>query len=256
MMSKEKIKRNTEIERDNAQKTGICPILKKKCLELRQYHPDVQITFATQIAIAENEINDLKTQLENEEDSVDYYNCSIKLQQDKEAKARECLLRLQYSEREKEYKYTKADIMLYDEAIKTLDAFSGAYIKEWLSSLAVIINNLLQQLNISVEFSADKDFLKVKDSEQIMKYDQLSTGQKTFLNTIFKLAILLQQNQTGCLVMDDGLGAIDLVNFKNLISITKTLPFQIITVYQNLNEEIEDVKHIVVERKNGESKIK
>ena len=256
MMSKERIKRNKEIELANAQSTGICPILKTKCEAIaKELSLGQKAEFKLETTKLQLEITNLKIQIDSEEESIDYYDSSLQLMRKKETKARECLLRLQYAEREKEYKYTKADIMLYDEAIKTLDAFSGEYIKEWLTSLAVIINNLLQQLNISVEFSADKDFLKVKDGEQIMKYDQLSTGQKTFLNTIFKLAILLQQNQGGTIVLDDGLNNIDKVNFNNLMNVLRTLPFQAICVYQAY-EEIEGVKHVEVERKDGTSQIK
>ena len=169
-------------------------------------------------------------------------------------KAREKLLRLKGAFQFKDYKYTKADIVIYDEAIKVLDTFAGEYIKEWLGSLSIILNNLLNKLNIRVEFSADKDFIKVYDNEQILKYDQLSTGQRCFLGTIFKLAILLQQNKSGIILLDDGLNNLDRINFRNLIEILKTLPFQAICVYQN-SDEIEDTKHFIVTRENGESNV-
>lgn len=255
IMSSERIVANKEKELRDAQSSGTCPILKKKCLELKQPHLDVDIIRGTEVAEVKSDIKDLKSQLENEQDSIDYYDASLQLIRNKEARARECLLRLQYAEREKEYKYTKADIMIYDEAIKTLDAFSGAYIKEWLGSLSIIINNMLQQLNISIEFSSDKDFLKVQDNGQVMKYNQLSDGQKCFLNVVFKLAILLQQNQSGIILFDDGINEIHPKAFPDLINVLKTLPFQAICVYQAY-EEIEGVKHVEVERKDGNSQIK
>jgi wobble nucleotide-excising tRNase len=133
--------------------------------------------------------------------------------------------------------------------------FAGEYIKEWLGSLSVIINNLLKPINISVEFTADKDFMRVYDNEQILKYDSLSTGQRTFLNCIFKLAILLEQNKVGIIILDDGLNNLDLINFKNLIEISKTLPFQLIAVYQGINDSISETKFIKITRYKGESKI-
>jgi wobble nucleotide-excising tRNase len=154
----------------------------------------------------------------------------------------------------KDYKYTKADIVIYDEAIKVLDNFAGEYIKEWLSNLSIIINNLLQPINLSVEFTADKDFMQVLDNQQMLKYDQLSTGQKCFLSVIFKLAILMQQNKTGLVIMDDGLNNLDRINLTNLINICNTLPFQIIAVYQS-KVEIEGIKQFLVTRQNGESKV-
>jgi len=170
-------------------------------------------------------------------------------------KTRRKIIRLESAFQFKDYHFTKADIVLYDEAIKVLDNFAGEYIKEWLSNLSIIINNLLQPINLSVEFTANKEFMYVKDNGQILKYDQLSMGQKCFLSVIFKLAILMQQNKTGLIIMDDGLNNIDEINFKNLIKIIKTLPFQIIAIYQAYNSEIEEVKHFIIIRENGESKI-
>jgi recombinational DNA repair ATPase RecF len=96
--------------------------------------------------------------------------------------------------------------------------------------------------------------MRVLDNQQLLKYDQLSTGQKCFLSVIFKLAILMQQNKTGIVIMDDSLNNLDNVNFKNLIEICNTLPFQIIAVYQS-RVEIEGIKQFLVTRQNGESKI-
>jgi ABC-type enterochelin transport system ATPase subunit len=96
--------------------------------------------------------------------------------------------------------------------------------------------------------------MQVLDNQQMLKYDQLSTGQKCFLSVIFKLAILMQQNKTGLVIMDDGLNNLDRINLTNLINICNTLPFQIIAVYQS-KVEIEGVKQFLVTRQNGESKV-
>jgi hypothetical protein len=208
-----------------------------------------------------SEVDKLRQEIKDLEESIvgdnDYLaDLEIQLQgiEERKQKTNEKLLRLKGAFQFSDYKYTKADIVIYDESIKVLDNFAGEYIKEWLSSLSVIINNLLRPINLSVEFSADKDFLKVKDNEQILKYDQLSTGQRCFLSTIFKLAILMQQNKTGIVLMDDGLNNLDEINLKNLITICQTLPFQIIAVYQS-KVEIEGIKQIKVIREKKESKI-
>jgi protein tyrosine/serine phosphatase len=39
------------------------------------------------------------------------------------------------------------------DSIKILDSFSSYYITEWLSNLGIILNDLLRDLNLSVEFS-------------------------------------------------------------------------------------------------------
>jgi len=234
---------------------GICPVLKTKCEKITPKNKSPNLGMTKEIDIIKEEINDYKKQLESEEESIEYYNDSLSALQDKGSKAREKLLRLKGAFQFKDYKYTKADIVIYDEAIKVLDSFAGEYIREWLGSLSIILNNLLNKLNIRVEFTADKDFIRVFDNEQILKYDQLSMGQKCFLGTVFKLAILLQQNKTGLVLMDDGLNNLDAINLTNLISICQTLPFQIIAVYQS-RIEIEGVKQFIVIREKGISNVK
>jgi hypothetical protein len=231
---------------------GICPILKIKCERITPKNKPNTSGLTKEIDTLKEEINTYKKQLFSEEESIEYYDYILIALRNKENKAREKLLRLKGAFQFKDYKYTKYDILVYDESIKVLDSFAGEYIKEWLSSLSVIINNLLQSINISIEFTADKDFLKVYDNQQILKYDQLSTGQRCFLSVIFKLAIIMQQNKTGLILMDDGLNNLDSVNLTNLINICNTLPFQIIAVYQS-RVEIEGTKQFIVIREKGTS---
>jgi hypothetical protein len=238
---------------------GICPVLKIKCEKITPKNKTIMspnLVGTKEIDILKEEITNYKTQLESEIESIEYYDDSLSALRNKENKAREKLLRLKGAFQFAEYKYTKADIVIYDEAVKVLDTFAGEYIKEWLSNLSIIINNLLQSINLSVEFTADKDFMLISDNNQILKYDALSTGQKAFLSVIFKLGILMQNNKTGLIILDDSLNNIDWNNFKNLIEIIKTLPFQSICVYQGLKEEIENTKNFLIVRENNESKIK
>jgi DNA repair exonuclease SbcCD ATPase subunit len=232
---------------------GICPVLKTKCEKIAPKNKPNTLGLTKEIDILKTEIEGYKSQLESEAESISYYDDTLSALRIKENKARDYLMKLKGAFNFKDYKYTKADIVIYDEAVKVLDSFAGEYIKDWLSSLSVIINNLLQPINISVEFIADKDFLKVYDNRQILKYDQLSTGQKCFLSVIFKLAILMQQNKTGLVIMDDGLNNLDSINLTNLISICQTLPFQIIAVYQNYIGTLEGVKRFIVAREKGTS---
>ena len=252
----EKLISNRQCELTNAQKSGICPILKKKCTEItKTISSEQQQKINAEIEEWNNEKIRLKVLLGYEQEYLEVREYNNSVLAVKKHNAENYLMKLQAAFKFKDYKYSKTDIVIFDEAIKVMDIFSGIYIKEWLSSLSVIINNLLRAINISVEFTADKDFLKVYDNEQLLKYDQLSTGQRCFLGLIFKLAILLQQNKTGLLVMDDGLNNIDRINFSKLIDILKTLPFQSIAIYQNYDLSIDDVRHFVVIRDKGESKI-
>ena len=239
-------------------KEGICPILRTKCDKISKSLSDkdsqTNIMLSKEIELLSYEIEQLSQSTEGDNEYLKDLQNQINESEFKIERIRRKAIRLESAFQFKDYKYTKSDIVIYDEAIKVLDTFAGEYIKEWLSSLSVILNNLLNPLNIKIEFTADKDFIRVFDNEQILKYDQLSTGQKCFLGTVFKLAILLQQNKSGLILLDDGLNNLDKVNFSNLIEIAKTLPFQLIAVYQN-SEEIEDTKHFIVTRIKGVSKV-
>jgi len=235
---------------------GICPILKQTCSRIgKTLSEEDKRKMSAEVDKLRQEIKDLEESIIGDNDYLADLEMQLQGIEERKQKTNEKLLRLKGAFQFSDYKYTKADIVIYDESIKVLDNFAGEYIKEWLSSLSVIINNLLRPINISVEFSADKDFLKVFDDGQMLKYDALSNGQKSFLSVIFKLAILMEQNKTGIILLDDSLNDLDWINFKNLINILKTLPFQAICVYQGLKESIKDTKQFTVIRENGESKI-
>jgi predicted nucleic acid-binding Zn-ribbon protein len=235
---------------------GICPILRTQCEKIgKKITEEDKRKMSSEVDKLRQEIKDLEESIVGDNDYLADLEIQMQGIEERKQKTNEKLLRLKGAFQFADYKYTKADIVIYDESVKVLDTFAGEYIKEWLSSLSVIINNLLRPINISVEFSADKDFLKVFDNGQILKYDALSNGQKSFLSVIFKLAILMEQNKTGIILLDDSLNDLDWINFKNLVNILKTLPFQAICVYQGLKEPIEDTKQFTTVREKGESKI-
>jgi exonuclease SbcC len=203
------------------------------------------------------EIEQSKFKLKEEESCLNYYNSLYEEIQNNVRKTKEYLMKLNEAKKFSSYKYTKSDIQLYADAIKTLDSFSAYYVMEWLNNLSLIINNLLKPINISVEFSIEKDFIKVNNAGQELKYEQLSSGQKTFLNTIFKVGILMNEGiHDGLLVIDEGINTCDQISFNKLLEIINNLNFQSIIIYQNCSKEIKEINYINTERKNGESKIK
>jgi DNA repair exonuclease SbcCD ATPase subunit len=232
--------------------TKKCPtcgtILNIKAAEAVQKKGDAEI------AELKKEIIELQGFVEVGKEDIEYFIEQERVVGQKKIHLYERITRLKEAFKFKDYKYTAKDVTIYAEAIKLLDTFAGVYINEWLKSLEVIINHLLAKVNLSIEFSPDKDFLKVMDNGQVLNYSQLSSGQKTFLSAIFKVAILLQKGLTGIIVADEGMGALDLINLKNLIEIVKDLNFQWVIVYQNINKDF-DANFINIERKDGKSTI-
>ena len=241
----------------NFLKVGECPILKIKCQKLTDQLIPIEKTKEAEIQVIREEMKQYQDQLKSELEVLAYYNAILEQKEDEERKARECLLKLKEAQKFAAYKYTKEDVQLYADSIKILDSFSSYYIMEWLSNLEIIINDLLKGLNLAVEFNAEKDFIKIINNGEELNYSQLSSGQKKFLGTVFKIGILLQEGiDSGLLLFDEGLGDIDQINFYKLIDILKELNFQCVIIYQNVDKSIQDVNYINAERKDGVTIIK
>jgi len=236
---------------------GICPILKTKCEKIAPKNKPNTLGMTKEIDIIKGEITEINNLLKSEESCMQNCNDLYESIQKRVQRTKEYLMKLKEAQKFAAYKYTKEDVQLYADSVKILDSFSSYYITEWLSNLQIIINDLLKGLNLSVEFSVEKDFIKINNAGQELNYSQLSSGQKKFLGTIFKIGILLQEGiNEGILLFDEGLGDIDKINFYKLIEILKGLNFQCVIIYQNVDKAIQDVNFINVERKEGISTIK
>jgi len=241
-------------------KEGICPILKEKCDRISKALTDTDNkqnkNLSYDIEQMSHKIEQLKSELKIEEDCMNHYKDVYDSIQNSIHKIKNNIMKLKEAFKFKDYKYTAKDVLLYSEAIKVLDSFAGYYIGEWLNQLELIINDLLKSINMSIEFTNDKNFIKVKDNKQELDYASCSSGQKTFLSAIFKLAILLHKGEnSGIIIADEGLGNLDAINLKRFITICNELNFQVIIIYHNLSD-IDNVKKITVIRQNNVSNIK
>jgi len=256
IQTKERLIYNRKKELENAQKSGICPILKKECAEItKEISHEQRGKINAEIKIWEIEIDNFKESLINEQDYLNSLESAQQNQIIKKQKAEACIMKLQEAFKFKEYKYTAKDVELYNEAVKCIDNFAAHYINEWLLNLGVIINDLLKNMDLYVEFHIDKDFMKIKNGEKELKFEQLSGGQKCFLSAIFKLAILLHQGENeGIILCDEGLSSMDVVNFKKFIEICKNLPFQFNIIFHG-SPELEEINKINIIRENGVSRI-
>jgi len=256
MAGKQKIINYKQSETKKAEE-GICPILKQSCDKIgKKMSEKDKKKLSDEVELLYKEIEKLKESIKPEQEylnNLEEQYKDIDLTIDR-IKGR--ILRLINAFQFKDYKYTKKDVQLYADTIKVLDQFASYYVQEWLSNLSLIVNDLLQNVNISVEFSTDKNFIKVINNEQELNYAQLSSGQKTFLNTIFKIGILLNEGvNEGMLLIDEGINTLDNINLEKLLDILKELNFQSFIIYQNIDKDIKNVNFIELERKDGESKL-
>lgn len=237
-------------------KEGICPILKTQCEKISKSLSEkdgmTNRKVFSEIEQLDYEIAQLKAHYDEENSMMQQCRAVVNFLEKKERRTQEFCMKLKEAFKFKEYKYTKEDVLLYTEAIKTLDNFAAYYLNEWLTQLALIINTLLKEVNLQIEFSSDKEFMKIKNEDSELRYEQLSSGQKCFLSAVFKLAMLIHRGETsGIIICDEGLSNMDLINFKKFVTICHSLPYQFNIVYHNLNESIENTNVINIERKQG-----
>jgi len=232
------------------QKEGKCPL----CL---QPIKDNSIYKQKESTIFDNQkiLTSVSDELHLREDIYDYDYKNLEKLNHKLNKINKLLYKLEEAKKFSEYKFTEEDIKIVNDAILLIDNFTQEYINSWLKNLETIINNLLSNVNLQMYFTNDKNFLELLDADEKRKYSQLSSGQRLFISTIFKLSILIHKNESGLVIIDEGLQYLDHVNLLKLIEIFKTLNFQVMLTYQNI-PDISDINVIQVIRKNGISEIK
>jgi len=209
-----------------------------------------------ELDIATDRSQELTEQLGKTNKDIGNYNKRLEEVHNDLNHVRELKQKIEHMKILKDYKYTDRDVSIYTSSLRVLDNFSALYIENWLASLSVIINALLKEINISIKFDATKEFMTIQDGTETMKYDQLSTGQKRFLNIIFKLSILMHKNLEGIIVIDEGIDALDITNLKRLIRVFESLPFQVFLISQHSDiKSLKDVKCFNILRQNNKAKV-
>jgi len=160
-------------------------------------------------------------------------------------------MKLQTRIQQKDYKYTDRDVLIAKKAIDEVDSISTYYLMESVKILEPIINDVLSKINFAVKFTVnDKDkFAIILEKEGIeYKYKDLSGGEKLLLQIAFKLAILMERNESGIVVADEGMGALDSQNLLHILHIFENLPFQLFFVLHNFEEPPENIKIIDLDK--------
>jgi DNA repair exonuclease SbcCD ATPase subunit len=133
--------------------------------------------------------------------------------------------------KQKDFIYTTNDVELYKKAIKELDNFSSFYLVEKTKILEPIINDILDKIGFSIKFTYNEGKFDLKlYSDEEYTYKDLSTGQRLVLLIAFKMALLLERGESGLIIADEGMSALDNNNLKWVIELFKNLPFQLLCV--------------------------
>ena len=148
--------------------------------------------------------------------------------------------------KQKEYKYTSKDVLILKKAIEKIDEFSSYYLVESIKVLEPIINSILSKIGFEIKFNIVKNSINMSLYKGDIEYqkEDLSTGQRLLLQIAFKLALLMEKNEEGLIIADEGLGSLDKENLLNVIEIIRNLPFQLLFVLHRFDDLPEDIKII------------
>jgi len=147
----------------------------------------------------------------------------------------------------KEYIYTEKDVLLMKKSLEELDKISSTYLVETVKTLEPIINSIISRVNFKITFEVDtkgKFNLSLEKDNIKYKYKDLSCGEKLVLQIAFKLAILLQRNETGIVIADEGLGALDEANMTHILELIENFPFQLVFIRHGYNTVNPNIKII------------
>jgi len=144
--------------------------------------------------------------------------------------------------KQKDYIYTNKDIELTKECISEIDGFSTFYTTEKLKRLEPLINNLVGKLGFSIRFEiSDKNNLDIKLTQNKVEYQykDLSSGQRLLVTVAFQLALLMEKNETGVIIADEGFSSLDSQNISLMFDIFKNSTFQLLAIVHRY--EINDI---------------
>jgi len=160
---------------------------------------------------------------------------------------------------QKEYKYTDEDVQLVKKAIEIIDEFANYYVIEWIKIIEPIVNSYIDCINMQMNFQVDENAnieIIVTRNEKQYTYDQLSQGEKIFLSTVFKIALLMEQQESGLMLADEAFNSLSGENLNRILEIISNLPVQLLCISHNPDINKSLAQEIFIEKANDVSIIK
>jgi DNA repair exonuclease SbcCD ATPase subunit len=151
--------------------------------------------------------------------------------------------------KQKDFIWTTKDVELMKRCISELDGFTTFYITEKLRCLEPLINNILNKLGFHVKFNInDKnnfDITLIRNGVEY-KYKDLSNGQRLFVTIAFQLALLMEKNEIGLIIADEGFSSLDQKNLELVFDLFKNTNFQLVAIVHRFATNDINVRNIKV----------
>ncbi len=224
---------------DKMNKYSVCPTCKQN---ITMQHKEKVISEAKKTIAQVNE--ELKTVIKEIDEDKELRDM-VSSRKDDVYKQREKInqlkLKLENRIAQKDYIYSEKDVLLVKNAIAELDKFYAYYITQWVKILEPTINSVIEKINYKLEFKLNEKGqfdIKIYEGNQEWAYTDLSCGERTILSIAFKMALLLEQNEEGLIIADEGFSSLSQKNLEHIFKLFDELPFQLIAVVHRLDESI------------------
>lgn len=210
----------------------------------------------------ENKIKDLDTKIEEKEKLYKTANDTMERLQ-KEAqkfspritKLNNLKFKLETRIKQIDYKYTTKDVEIAKKALLEVDSLSTKCLIRSIKVLEPIINSVLEKIQFRVNFDLNtkgKLSIDLFREEDKFNYKDLSAGQKLLLQIAFKLALLLEKNEEGVIIADEGFSSLDRDNLIHVLNIFEHYPFQLLFILHGFSEVPGGIKVINIKEKKKE----
>jgi DNA repair exonuclease SbcCD ATPase subunit len=148
-----------------------------------------------------------------------------------------------------QYIWSTKDVEVLKYAINEVDGFTTFYMTEKLQRLEPLINIILGKLGFVVMFNIDEksnfDITLVKNGSEF-KYKDLSNGQRLLVTVAFQLALLMEKNESGLVVADEGFSSLDSKNLDLMFDLFKNSNFQLISIVHRFDTKDPAVNNILL----------
>jgi DNA repair exonuclease SbcCD ATPase subunit len=240
--------KNVFVSNNNfASTNSTCPVC-KQALPIKT-QKELVGDLSTKIIDCKEQIAELDDEIATQKEVVEHLRLSkLELQKHKDKLVR-WFHRLGGRLAQKEYVWTTKDVEVMKQCVTELDGFTTFYITEKLKKLEPLVNTVLSKLGFSVMFDVnDKnnfDITLIRNGAEF-KYKDLSNGQRLLVTVAFQLALLMEKNESGLVVADEGFSSLDSKNLDLMFDLFKNSNFQLISIVHRFDTKDPAVNNILL----------
>jgi len=230
---------------DTLMNSNACPTCKRILLEDDKWK--IVNYFTEEINKLKETFDKIKEETEIEKTDLNITKEQLQSELKQLEKLNRLKLRLEGRIKQKDFKWTNRDIEILKRAITELDRFYSEFITEDIKNLEPIVNNITNKINFRTKFilteKGDFDILLEKDGEEY-HYKDLSSGQKLILSIAFQIALLIQKQESGIIIADEGFGSLDINSLGIIFELFRNYPFQLVCILHRFDEVPDNVNVI------------